>query len=157
MRGETQVGGELHIFRKFREGWTREVDDIAVQAIRFSGACDAGRDDSTGIGAGQFGVLPSDPVSELQWFIGRPRRLGSPIGHDVVVDLILSGDLHQFDGPFTPVTLWRDPRAGALMVVRLQVLVAGKVAIPLHEAEPVQLIGLEGVDGQTRRVDHATP
>ena len=64
-------------------------------------------------------------------FSGRVMADGPERG-DVVVDLFLGRNLDQLDGAFAPVADRFGPEARPLFEMRLEILVGGKVSLPLH-------------------------
>ena len=73
------------------------------------------------------------------------------------MDLRVRRDLGQHDGALAPVADGLDPQAGPALEVGLEVLVVGRVAVALHEAEPARPLVREGADLEPGRVRERSP
>ena len=58
-----------------------------------------------------------------------------PVGNDVVICLCGTGDLHEYNFSFTPITLWLDPLGGALIVAGFGILKLLECLMALQQAE----------------------
>ena len=67
------------------------------------------------------------------------RGLGRhPHGHDVVVDLVVGGDLDELDRAPVPVALWLDPERGTAVVIdAVEIMV--EIAVALEQAEALRV------------------
>ena len=77
---------------------------------------------------------------------GSYGRARLPIGDDVVVGLVRRRDLDQLDPALAPLADGLDPVAGALVVMRLEILVVLEHPVALHQAEAARIVVAEGGD-----------
>src|SRR5215472_1049662 len=80
-----------------------------------------------------------------------------PVRDDIVVDLLVAGDLHQLHAARSPVTERLHPVAWPPLVLVLTVQVAGEVALALDEAKASRPVIHETIDPQLSRVAERTP
>src|SRR6201992_563515 len=86
-----------------------------------------------GIGIGGLAILPVKTIVEGETGASAQFTRGSPISDDMVLDLVLGGNLHQLDRARAPIALGFHPDAGALVVEGAVVLIVGEIAVALDQ------------------------
>ncbi len=109
------------------------------------------------LGPGRLAVLPVQAIVEALLHAGLGIAGGAPEGDDIVVDLAIGGNLHQLHGARAPAAFRLNPDAGALVVPGAVILVVGKVAVALHQAEAPGAVVLEAVDLHLGWIDQWPP
>src|SRR3546814_6301700 len=131
--------------RQVAQGVAVEFDDELVQTrrarlARLAAAADPGRDASGDIPGGIR--LVREPVQAVPHVVrgARLRRLlWHPESHDVVVDLVVGGNLDQLDRAPAPATERFHPQAGPQVVVDAVEIVL-EVAIALQQTEAARTV-----------------
>ena len=163
--GQLARGGRDHrLDRGLRvqrgEGLAGEVDhELALARVQHVGpASTDARGDRAPAEHARLGVPgETQAIGQLQLLamVGRPLR--RPVGDDVVVALRGARDLDQLHHPFAPVADWLYQSARAILVVRLQVLIAAEVPIALEETEGPGILDLEVAHPQPDGIDQRAP
>ena len=83
---------------------------------------------------------PVQPIFKFQRRARNHRSLGHPERHDVVAEFIGRRNLDEPDTAPAPGSHRLDPSAGAVLVIRLEVLVVKEFAVTLHESEPAGIV-----------------
>ncbi len=98
-----------------------------------------------------------EPVRNVDLLPRLVGAVGLPIGHDVVVGLVLGRDLGEFDASLAPFADRLDPVAGPLVIMGLKILVVFEDPIALHQAEAAGIVVAEGRDRLLGRVAQWPP
>ena len=87
----------------------------------------------------------------LQWIVRPPER------DHVVVDFPIARYLHQLHNTVAPIADRLDPGRGPTLVVRLQILIIGKLPLTLHQPKATHAVVSKRADLQRVRVGKRSP
>src|SRR6185369_4493143 len=100
---------------------------------------------------------PVQSVAEQLLVAGARLGRRRPERDDVVVGLVVGGQLDQLDRAFAPCALGLHPQAGAAIVERAVVLVVVEVAVTLQQAEAARAVVGERAEADARGVGQRAP
>src|SRR5215469_15369860 len=92
------------------------MDALRARAPRLPAATEARRDHACqGCRVGLVRT-PVETIAQREFTAGLRSPLGYPHGHDVVMDLVVSRKLDQFDRALAPIVQWLHPQTGTAVI-----------------------------------------
>src|SRR5258707_15582376 len=78
-------------------------------------------------------------VTKIDAVLGLNRLGRAPIRYDIIVNLVVGGDLDEVDRARIPIAEWLDPNRRPLLVGdAIEIMI--EVAVPLQQAETARMI-----------------
>src|ERR1700754_3121428 len=100
---------------------------------------------------------PVQPIGIGMLSLRLQGRFRMPKTGNIIVDFLLGGNLDQLHLAFAPVADRLSPQARTSLKARLQILVGGKILLPLHQSKAMRIEIGKGADLKVFRIVKRTP